>query len=339
MTAPQDQAAGDHTIPVALPAQLHEAGLEDWFAQRVRPLVGDEAEDCADGAWGGLGDGLSSDELDAVVTRMRRCAGAPERATLTMMVGWNAGYVAWALASAVLRDGVLVRASRPRALSVLRHPDGWCADARLGVAAEVAVAAGHPWCGRPGVETLPDRAALEAEAIAEIVRACTPIIDVLATRSRRGRAGLWAQIADSVGGAAYSLHDAEPQIPADTVIGATERLLHAPGAPWKQTPDLWLADAEGGPVLIKHRGSCCLYHRFDPAAREEQAPEEEEPDAAHLAYVARFGDEPPHYCATCLFRKPADVEARMVFHAERVRAGADVHELLSHSEDVERRGR
>ena len=127
---------------------------------------------------------------------------------------------------------------------MLRHPHGWCADARLGADAEVAVAAGHPWCGRPGVETLPDRASLEAEAIAEIARACTPIIEVLATRSRRGRAGLWAQIADSVGGAAHSLHDAEPQIPTDTVIGATEQLLHAPGAPWKQTPDFWLADAD-----------------------------------------------------------------------------------------------
>ena len=160
---------------------------------------------------------------------------------------------------------------------MLRQPGGWCADARLGADGEVAVAAGHPWCGRPGVETLPDRASLEAEAIAEIVRAYTPIIEVFAMRSRRGRAGLWAQVADSVGGTAYALHDAEPQIPTGTVIGATERLLHAPGAPWTQTPDLWLADAESGPVIIKHRGSCCLYYRFDTDAGEEQPPQ---PDAS-----------------------------------------------------------
>jgi hypothetical protein len=91
------------------------------------------------------------------------------------------------MASAMLRDGVLVRASRPSVLRVLRHPDGWCADARLGADAEVAVAAGHPSFGRSGVETLPDRASVDAEAIAEIVQACTPIIEVLATRSRRGR--------------------------------------------------------------------------------------------------------------------------------------------------------
>ncbi len=330
---PQGEAAGDHTIPVALPAQLHDAGLEDWFAERVRPLVGDEAEDCVDGAWGGPGEGLSSEELDAIVSHMRRCDGAPERAALTMLAGWNAGYVAWVIASAMLRDGVLVWASRPGVLSVLRRRHGWCADARLGTAAEVAVATGHPWCGRPAVETLPDRASLEAEAVAEIARACTPIIELLATRSRRGRTGLWAQVADSVGGAAYPLHDAEPQIPIDAVIGATERLLHVAGAPWKHTPDFWLADAASGPVLIKHRGSCCLYYRFDPDAGEEQPPR---PDAAQLE---RFGDDPPHYCATCLFRKPEDVEARMVFHAERVRAGCEVHILLSHTEDVERWGR
>ena len=74
------------------------------------------------------------------------------------------------------------------------------------------MAAGHPWCGRRGVETLPDRASLQVEAIAEIARTCTPVIELLATRSRRGRAGLWAQIADSIGGAAYSLHDAEMRL-------------------------------------------------------------------------------------------------------------------------------
>ena len=123
----------------------------------------------------------------------------------------------------------------------------------------------------PGRRDAPRSSVLEAEAIAEIVRACTPIIEVLATRSRRGRADLC--------------------------------------------------------------GSCCLYHRFDPDAREEQPREEEEPDAAHLE---RFGDDPPHYCATCLFRKPEDVEARMVYYAERVRAGSEVHILLSHTEDIKR---
>jgi hypothetical protein len=43
---------------------------------------------------------------------------------------------------------------------------------------------------------------------------------------------------------------------------------------------------------------------------------EEELDAAHLAYRERFGDEAPHDCGTCRFRKPEDVEARVVFSAE-----------------------
>lgn len=321
MTRPPHAAAGTQTIPVGLPEHLRDARLEDWFAERVRPLVADHAEDCADGTWGDVGDGLSDSELDAIVERMRRCDGAPERATLTMMAGWSAGYVAWVVSSAVLRDGVLVRASRPGALGVLRHPDGWCGDARLGDDVEVAVAAGHPWCGRSGVETLHDRAALEIETIAEIFRACAPIIEVLATRSRRGRAGLWAQIADGIGSSALSLHDAEPQIAPHAAISATERLLQTAGAPWKSTPSFWLADADGGPVVVQHRGSCCLYYRCDPDAREDPPPEEE-PDAEHLAYLERFPDDGPAYCSTCLFRKPDDVEARMVYHAERERPGA-----------------
>ena len=76
MTVAQDQAAGDHTIPVALPAQLHDTGLEDWFAERVRPLVGHEAEDCVEGTWGCPGDGLGSEELDAVSIA---CAAAMAR--------------------------------------------------------------------------------------------------------------------------------------------------------------------------------------------------------------------------------------------------------------------
>ena len=104
--------------------------------------------------------------------------------------------------------------------------------------------------------------------------------------------------------------------------------------------DFWLADAESGPVLIKHRGSCCLYYRFDPDASEEQQPDQaDERDAARLAHVGGVGDDPPHYCGTCLFREPEDVEARMVPHAGNVRAGFDVHELLSHSEDVKSWGR
>jgi hypothetical protein len=96
------------------------------------------------------------------------------------------------------------------------------------------------------------------------------------------------------------------------VISAIERLLRAPGAPWKQAPRFWIATTRRGAVVVKHRRSCCLSYRCDRDARAEAPGEELDP-----AYLERFGDEPPHYCSTCLFRPPEEVEARAVFEAER----------------------
>jgi hypothetical protein len=96
------------------------------------------------------------------------------------------------------------------------------------------------------------------------------------------------------------------------VICAIERLLRAPGAPWKQAPRFWIATTGRGAVVVKHRRSCCLSYRCDRDARAEAPGEELDP-----AYLERFGDAPPHYCTTCLFRPPEDVEARAVFEAER----------------------
>ena len=70
---------------------------------------------------------------------------------------------------------------------------------------------------------------------------------------------------------------------------------------------------------VKHRGSCCLYYRFDPDARAHSA-DDEQPDAHHRAYLERFGDDAPPHCGTCLFRAPEDGEARMIFNAEYERA-------------------
>jgi hypothetical protein len=77
---------------------------------------------------------------------------------------------------------------------------------------------------------------------------------------------------------------------------------------------LWTAEAGGEQVLVKQRRSCCLSYRCDPAACEHHEIEPREP-----AFLARFGNEPPHYCDTCPFRSPADVEARALFRADRAR--------------------
>ncbi len=308
-------------LPLGVPADLRDASLQAWFDERVRPLVFREAEEGAVGRWEAVEDGLTDTALAEFEERMRD-EGAPARAALTIFAGWSAGYVAGMITIGVLRDGVLVRTSRPGALRVLRHSGGWYGDVRLG-AAEGVVVAGHPWSARCDVITVADRSALEAEAIAEISRVCTPIIEAIAERSQRGRAGLWAQVADGIGSVAFLLCEVEPQIAPAMVAEATVRLLRTPGAPWKQrhVPRFWMAQTSGDPVLVQHRGSCCLFYRFEP---DTDAPaEDSEPDPVYAAYVERFGEEPPHYCATCLFRKPEDVEARLVFSAEYERAADD----------------
>jgi hypothetical protein len=301
---PDDERAGN-ALASALPARLRDAAIEDWFDERVRPFV---AFPSGAETWGAIADGFTDSALATIEERMRRSDGAPPMTALTVLAGWTAGYVAWTVALAVLRDGVLVR---PATLRVLRHHDGYCADARL-AGGRAVVAAGHPWSSRRDVATVADPAALAAEAIAEIARACTPLVDALARRSGRGRAGLWAQVADGAGNAAPSLLRAEPSIPAAAAVRETERLLRAPGAPWKHVPRFWIAAGSGGPVLVKHRRSCCLTNRCDRDARAEQP--EAEGDAE---FLARFGDEPPDYCPTCVFRPPEDVQARTLFEAER----------------------
>jgi hypothetical protein len=245
------------------------ASIRGWFEERVRPLVGFGDE----GDWQAVDDTLDEPALDTVVERVHERDGSPPRAALTMLAGWTAGYVAGVIAIGVMRDGVLVRAARPGVLRVLRHPDGWYGDARLG-AEHVAVAAEHPWAGRS--EVVPE---LAAAAVDEIARACDPIVEAIARRSGRGRRGLWAQVAEGVADAAPSL---APALGPERAIQAAQDLLSAPGAPWRHMPRLWIADG----MVVKHRRSCCLYYRHEPTAPE------------------------PDYCDACVFRAPADVEAR-----------------------------
>jgi hypothetical protein len=155
--------------------------IEAWFDERIRPLVRFAPESCCGGVWGTAASGLDDHALHVIEDRMRRSEGAPARTALTILVGWRAGYLASLTALGLLRDRVLVEPSRVR---MLRSPDGWCADARLDDGARVLVAADHPWSSRADVVTVPDEAALEAEAVAAIGRACAPLVELLACRAR-----------------------------------------------------------------------------------------------------------------------------------------------------------
>jgi hypothetical protein len=250
--------------------------IADWFDQRVRPLVGAEG---LTGTWQSPAERLDAADLELVAERLRSRDAVPARAALTMLAGWTAGYVAWVIAIGVVRDRVLVRASAPSALRVLRHADGYYFDARLARPC-VAVEADHPWAARPEVAVAD--APLEVAAVREIGLACEPIIEPIASGSGRGRQGLWAQVADSVSHAATSVGE----------LPAVEALLDADHTPWRHRPRMWVA-SDG--TLVRHRGSCCLWYR-----REGVDPDE-------------------GYCDTCLFRTTEDVEARVLAYAESER--------------------
>jgi len=300
----------------APPSPAARGDVRAWFDERVRPLVNEAAQLCAGGAWLPARTVPSDDELAAVERRLARTDGAPPRTAMTYLAGWWPGYLGSVVAAGAVRDGVVVRASRPGVLEVLVHPEGWPGDARLAAPA-VAVAARHPWAGRAGVEVLADGQGdgLAAEAAAEIRRAGEALVEALARRSGRGRIGLWAQVADCVGWTAAELRRVAAEVDPQAAIHATRALLDAPGAPWRQTPDLWTAEMAGGREIVTHRGSCCLHYRCDHDAAEER----HDPDPA---VVARFGDQGPRYCSTCLHRHPAEVEARRRFHREREQAAA-----------------
>ena len=193
-------------------------------------------------------------------------------------------------------------------LDVLIHPDGWVADARVRDGRAV-VAAGHPLAGEPGVTST---ARELPEVFADlVVERCTSLVGVLADRSRRGRAGLWAQVADVVGGAAATVAGAEPSRAQEEVVAATRRLLDTPAAPWRTQPALRSVPGGDGRILVVHRGSCCLAYRCP-------APEPAEPSAPgtlERAYLERFGDDPARYCDTCLFRAAGDVDTRAAWYA------------------------
>jgi hypothetical protein len=261
----------------------------DWFERRVRPLVGEPG---SEGIWQPAGTVPPDAALAAIEDAMRRDARAPARAAMTMTAGWLAGWTAWVLAVGVLRDGILVRASRPGVLDLLLHPEGYLCDARVR-RHDCVVVEGHGWDGRASTTVVADDDALHARAVREIADVCGPVVDAIARRSGRGRAGLWAQVADSLADAAHAVLEAEPDLAPAAPIAAVERLLRAPGAPWTHRPRLWLAGEREDPVLVKHRGSCCLYYRCDQGRT-------------------------PH-CDTCLFRTSEDVQARVLAHAAAAR--------------------
>lgn len=300
-----------------------------WFDERVRPLLRYAPGD--DAAWVPLADVASETALAGIEARQLAGAGAPPRVSLTTAAGWMSGYAAAALATGLLRDGVLLRLSAATGGEGRREAGGWLSDLRFRDA-PILVPPGHPLAGAPGAQVVADPAAAFGD---EVAAACGPWIDAIAVRSGRSRSGLWAMVADSVGGVARTLaatHDDRAYaIPLATTpsgrapsredgtdgdrgprtladwSAAANGLLERPG-PWKRGPQLRVAHHPGGPVLVQHRVSCCLWYRCDPDLADD-------PAAVRAAI-----EEEPNYCSTCVFRTPEDVEARALADATRATA-------------------
>jgi hypothetical protein len=291
----------------------HAAGyLETWFNARVRPVAVPRLDGgTAGGRWASRDELAGGSRLETLLGQLDRERGADVRTSLTCLTGWVGGPVARAMAAGVVRDGVTIRLAGPDPVRLYQVPAGYVADLVVAPLA-VAVAADHPWSARPCVEVVTDRAALQGLAVAELTRWAAPLVEAWRARGRLSRTALWGQLADAIGVLPRLLVEAGGATPATTWIERVADLLAVPGAPWRHRPTAWQAQSAGGPVVVTHRGSCCLFFRAWP-------PADAEPGSDPLA---RSGADGPPYCGTCSLRTRDDVERRLLCLAEHRRADA-----------------
>ncbi|MGQ0776571.1 MAG: hypothetical protein ACT4NY_19450 [Pseudonocardiales bacterium] len=237
--------------------------------------------------------------------------GTTPQAAATYLAGWFAGGVAElvALGLAVGRAGFRVRAPHIR---WHLHPDGWPQRIVL-LDAEVEVAEGHPWAGRPGVGVVPGPVETGGRAVTDLVAFATPVVSACRGLARRvGLAGLWAEVADGLG-SPLAYQDVIPV--TEDLCDILRRALATPGVPWRAVPRLAFATAPAvGSVHVVQKGGCCLSFTCPDSAEDDH-----EVDPEHQAWLARFPHRPgeKRYCSTCRFRDPADTEARQLYWAER----------------------
>jgi hypothetical protein len=236
-------------------------------------------------------------------------AGDPPKAAAKYLAGWVGGFLGEVVGFMYATTGAGVLADGT--VGWRFHPDGW--PDRVDVTGtRVVVPAHHPWSGQPGVQTVDDDRAVRRRVVEALDDALTPHLAAVRTLAKVGRSSLWAEVADGVGSATA----ASPELAGSvTTIPAVESLLCAPGAPWRARPRLWAVASAVGPLVVAHRGCCCLAYT---GLSGEPDPAEEDLDPEHRAYEERFPpvEGEPQYCSTCCLRDPADVEARQVFWAE-----------------------
>jgi hypothetical protein len=257
-----------------------------------------------DDAWLRLGD-LVADEAGPLVGLHRRVMTryrAPADTAATYLAGWFAGIVADAVGHclATAGAGLVVDADE---VQFHQHRDGWVDRLSLqGVRA--VVTHDHPWAGRPDVVVVDDIASMLGDSVRALVAVVTPLVEACHGLASVGRVGLWNEVGDCLG---LAIDDAAP--PDESACALLAAAVAVPGTPWKATPTLRLVDDDTlGPTVVRHKGGCCLAYKCDEVTGDV---EDAGPEVA--AYIARFGDDAPHYCNTCRFREVDDSAARQLF--------------------------
>lgn len=241
--------------------------------------------------------------------------GLPPQTAGTYLAGWIGGMIAEAIGFALATGGAGFVCD-PSSVRLHLHPAGWGDAVDLGQPV-VVVQRGHPWCDRTDVDAADDSSLVLARSVQAMVGVCEPIVDRCRSLAPVGRAGLWNEIGDRLGGAlAYQDQSAV----TDEMVAVLRAALRVPGVPWRATPTVRFVDSPAlGPILVAHKGGCCLAYKVD---RPE--PEADHADADLLAYRQRFPHDPgaPRYCTTCSFRTFEDCAARRIFWRERRAAAA-----------------
>jgi hypothetical protein len=255
------------------------------------------------GTWLAVRDILDDDAhlLTELHRRVMDGFHAPADTAATYLAGWLAGTVADAVGHCLgtASAGLIFDVD---GLRFHLHRDAWV-DRLVVDGARAVVPVGHAWAGRPDVLVVDDVESMLGETVGALVAAVTPLVEACHRLAPIGRVGLWNEVGDSLG---LALDDGGR---ADESV----RLLLAaavavPGAPWRAAPALRLVHDEMlGPTVVCHKGGCCLAYKCD---RHE---DDDATDPDHAAYVARFGDDAPHYCNTCKFRDHDDSAARQLF--------------------------
>ena len=243
--------------------------------------------------------------LRATHHRLLADGAATPAAAAKWVAGWFPGALADAVgftlataAAALLLDG--------DAVCWRMNPGGW-PDLVDPAGASVAVAAGHPWSGLPGVVTMDDDAAVARLAVLTLTAVAEPLVLACRRLARVGATTLWAEVADRF--ALAVLFDPDLPVRPDAVH-RVQLGLAAPGARWRQTPELRVSDDGDRPDYLGRKAGCCLAYQCPPGPDLDLDAFGEK----DRAYYLRFPPSAePRYCTTCPLRDLGDCEDRLAF--------------------------